>query len=345
MNGARTIRARVPLRLGLAGGGTDLSPYCDRHGGAVLNTTIDRYAYAFIEPSDDGHVHFAAPDLELAESFALRQETLFPAASLPLHAGVLRGLARRFDAPVEPWRVTSFVDAPPGSGLGSSSALVVALVEAVATAMALPLGPYDVAQLAYEIERVDLGLAGGKQDQYAAAFGGINFIEFLAGDRVIVNPLRVPAPTLNELQTSLVICFTGVSRRSETIIVEQQRHLVELSSEAVESMHQLKEDALAMKDALLRADIPRMAAILNRSWIAKKRTARGISTDGIDRLYAASMANGALGGKVSGAGGGGFMMFIVPPARRVAVIRALKAEGADASGVDLVREGAEVWTM
>jgi D-glycero-alpha-D-manno-heptose-7-phosphate kinase len=157
--------------------------------------------------------------------------------------------------------------------------------------------------------------------------------------------LRIPQTTLNELQTSLVICFTGVSRRSETIIAEQQRHLVELSSEAIESMHQLKEDALAMKDALLRGDIPRMAAVLNRSWIAKKRTARGISTEGIDRLYAASMAHGALGGKVSGAGGGGFMMFIVPPARRVAVIRALRAEGGDASGVDLASGGAEVWTM
>jgi D-glycero-alpha-D-manno-heptose-7-phosphate kinase len=345
LNGARTIRARVPLRLGLAGGGTDLAPYCDLHGGAVLNTTIDRYAYAFIEPSDDGRLYFSAPDLELAENFTPDSDTLVDDAVLRLHAGVVRGLARRFGARLAPWRITSFVDAPPGSGLGSSSALVVALVAAVASAMALPLGPYDVAHLAYEIERVDLGLAGGKQDQYAATFGGVNFIEFLAGDRVIVNPLRVPQSTLNELQTSLVICFTGVSRRSETIIAEQQRHLIELSSEALESMHQLKDDALAMKDALLRADVPRMAAILNRSWIAKKRTARGISTEGIDKLYDISMAHGALGGKVSGAGGGGFMMFIVPPARRVAVIRALKAEGGDAGGVDLVKEGAEVWTM
>ncbi len=348
MNGWNTIRARVPLRLGLAGGGTDLSPYCDTHGGAVLNTTIDRYAYAFIEKSDDGRMHFVAPDVELAESFAISPgampDDLFAGAKLALHAGVVRGLVRRYGVPVQPWRVTSFVDAPPGSGLGSSSALVVALVEACAAAMSLPLGPYDVAHLAYEIERIDLGLAGGKQDQYAATFGGINFIEFLGGDRVIVNPLRVPSATLNELQTSLVICFTGVSRRSETIIAEQQRHLVELSADAIDSMHQLKEDALAMKDALLRADIARMATVLNRSWIAKKRTARGISTEGIDRLYAVSRARGALGGKVSGAGGGGFMMFIVPPARRVDVIRGLKDAGGDAGGVDLTQKGAEVWT-
>ncbi len=162
----------------------------------MLNTTIDRYAYAFIEASDDGRMHFVAPDVELAESFAVpagaAPDDLFAGAKLALHAGVVRGLTRRYGVAVQPWRVTSFVDAPPGSGLGSSSALVVALVEACAAAMSLPLGPYDVAHLAYEIERVDLGLAGGKQDQYAATFGGINFIEFLGGDRVIVNPAAHP---------------------------------------------------------------------------------------------------------------------------------------------------------
>ncbi len=347
VNVGKTVRARVPLRLGLAGGGTDLSPYCDEFGGAVLNTTIDRYAYAFIESSDDERVHFVAPDMQVEESFALEDgnpDAAFSEASLILHAGVMRGIAQRFGKTMQPWRLTSFVDAPPGSGLGSSSALVVALVEACATVMSLPLGPYDVAHLAYEIERNDLGLAGGKQDQYAATFGGTNFIEFLSGDRVIVNPLRVPTSILNELQTSLVICFTGVSRRSDTIITEQQRRISVPRDEAIESMHQLKRDALAMKDALLRGEIGRMAEILNRSWEAKKRTADGISTKEIERLYTLSVERGALGGKVSGAGGGGFMMFIVPPARRVDVIRALNEAGGQASGIHLVQDGAQVWT-
>ncbi len=339
-----TVRARVPLRLGLAGGGTDLAPYCEDHGGAVLNTTIDRYAYAFIEPASDGQVHFVAPDLEEAESFPPECGAL-AAASLKLHAGVASRMLREFGghAGVRPLRVTSYVDAPAGSGLGSSSALVVALVEAFTTYLQAPLGPYDVARFAYEVERIDLGLAGGKQDQYSATFGGTNFIEFLPGDRVIVNPLRIATPVLSELETSIVICFTGVSRRSEAIIAEQQRRMTAPAGNTIDSLHQLKGDALEMKDALLRGDVGRMADILNRSWIAKKRTACGISTDHIEQLYEVALANGATGGKVSGAGGGGFMMFIVPPAARVQVIRALNRAGGTASGVHLTNEGAESW--
>ncbi|PPQ30053.1 GHMP family kinase ATP-binding protein [Rhodopila globiformis] len=345
-----TVRSRVPLRLGLAGGGTDLSPYCDEHGGAVLNTTIDRYAYAFIEPSTDGLAHFVAPDLEFEECLHPNLDSLAE-ARLRLHAGVARRMLAQFGGGVLPAiRVTSYVDAPPGSGLGSSSALVVALVEAFTAWLSAPLGPYDVARLAFEVERIDLGLAGGKQDQYAATFGGTNFIEFHAADRVIVNPLRVAPAVLNELQTSLVVCFTGVSRRSEAIIAEQQRGMTATAEHradagVVDSLHQLKHDAIAMKEALLRGEIARMAAILNRSWAAKQRTAAGISTGRIAEMYDLAFAHGAIGGKVSGAGGGGFMMFFVPPARRIPVVRALNAAGGTASGVQLTGRGAESWVV
>ena len=242
-------------------------------------------------------------------------------------------------------RVTSFVDAPPGSGLGSSSALVVALVEAFRALLAAPLGPYDVAHLAFEIERLDLGLAGGRQDQYAATFGGVNFIEFHANDQVIVNPLRVPVGVLNELEISLITCFSGVTRRSEEIITEQQRRMTTHADSAIDSLHELKSDAMAMKDALLRGQIARMAQLLNKSWAAKKRTADGVSTSMIEALYERAFAEGAIGGKVSGAGGGGFMMFLVPPARRIAVIRGLNEMGGVASGVHLTQTGAESWTF
>jgi len=338
------VRARVPLRLGFAGGGTDLSPYCDEYGGAVLNMTIDRYAYAFIEPSPDGRLHFVAPDMGIEEDFPLDLGALC-AARLQLHGGVTRRMLHQFgNGSVPAVRLVSYVDAPPGSGLGSSSALVVAMVEAFTALLGAPMGPYDVAHTAFEIERLELRLAGGKQDQYAATFGGVNFIEFHAGDRVIVNPLRVAPWMLNELETALVVCFTGVSRRSEEIIVEQQRRMVSHDG-ALEALHQLKRDALQMKEALLRGEIARMATVLNRSWAAKQKTAPGISTGRIETLYELAFASGAIGGKVSGAGGGGFMMFLVPPDRRYQVVRALNEAGALASGVHLTTQGAESWRV
>ena len=338
-------RARVPLRLGLAGGGTDLSPYCDEFGGAVLNLTIDRYAYATIEPSPDGMVRFIAPDLNVIETFQPEMRAI-RSSKLPLHAGVTTRMLTEFGGGMVPAiQVTSFVDAPPGSGLGSSSALVVALVEAFRAFLAAPLGPYDVAHLAFEIERIDLALAGGRQDQYAATFGGVNFIEFHAHDRVIVNPLRVPPGVLNELEMSLITCFSGVTRRSDEIIAEQQRRMSESADPAIEGLHQLKRDAVEMKQALLRGEIRHMATLLNHTWEAKKRTAGGISTDKIEQLYRRAFAEGAIGGKVSGAGGGGFMMFMVPPERRIAVIRGLNELGGTAGGVHLTQTGAESWTV
>jgi D-glycero-alpha-D-manno-heptose-7-phosphate kinase len=338
-----TVRARAPLRLGLAGGGTDLSPYCDEFGGAVLNCTIDRYAYCFIEAAPDDRIHFAAHDLGIEEAVPCTEAGLTQ-ARLAMHAGVYRRMVRQAGADRFPaLKVASYVDAPPGSGLGSSSALMVAMVEAYRALFGLPLGLYDVAHLAFEIERIDLGLSGGKQDQYAAAFGGANFIEFLAGDRVIVNPLRVTRGVMNELETSLVTCFTGVSRQSDTIIAEQRRHMIRADAEALENLHQLKRDAIEMKQALLRGEIRHMAEILNRSWLAKKRTARSVSNSHIESLYDAAMAHGALAGKVSGAGGGGFFMFIVPPQRRVHLIRTLNRMEATASAVHFTADGAESW--
>jgi D-glycero-alpha-D-manno-heptose-7-phosphate kinase len=340
-----TIRARVPLRLGLAGGGTDLSPYCDEFGGAVLNLTIDRYAYATIEPSPDGYIHFIAPDLNVTETFPSDREAI-ESSKLPLHAGVMTRMLRDFGGNAMPAiRVASFVDAPPGSGLGSSSALVVALVEAFRALLVAPLGPYDVAHLAFEIERIDLALAGGRQDQYAATFGGVNFIEFHANDRVIVNPLRVPPGVLNELEISLITCFSGITRRSDAIIAEQQRRMGAIADPAIEGLHQLKRDAVEMKQALLRGEIRHMAVLLNHSWEAKKQTATGVSTNTIEQLYRCAFAEGAIGGKISGAGGGGFMMFIVPPERRIAVIRGLNALGGTASGVHFTQTGAESWAV
>lgn len=334
-------RARAPLRLGLAGGGTDLSPYCDEFGGAILNVTIDRYAFASIIPRTDGRVVFEADDLDISEEF-----DGFSVANprLLLHHGVYSRMMKEFNNGKRiPMTLKTVVDAPAGSGLGSSSALVVAMVDALRTVVGAPLGQYDVAHLAFEIERIDLGLSGGRQDQYAAAFGGINFIEFLANDRVIVNPLRANSNIVRELESSIVICFSGASRKSAEIIDQQTMAMTARNERALEALHQLKHDANEMKQALLVGQIDRMTDILGHSWKAKQATAASVSNPHMAAIYDTAMANGALSGKVSGAGGGGFMFFLVPPENRFQLITALNEAGAQASPTKFTQEGCETW--
>jgi D-glycero-alpha-D-manno-heptose-7-phosphate kinase len=338
------VRARAPLRLGLAGGGTDLQSYSGQHGGAVLNATIDRYAFASSAPRDDGKIVFDACDLGREETHAAAP--VLPESRLDLHRGVYERMIREFNGgQALALHVTTAVDAPMGSGLGSSSALVVALIEAYRTFLDLPLARYDVAHLAYEIERVDLGLAGGRQDQYSAAFGGINYLEFLRDGEVIVNPLRFSEGVVAELESSLAVCFSGQSRASETIIRQQNSGLESGSPEVLEAMHQLRQDAVDMKRAIMQGDIGRVAWLLERSWIAKKRTAPDVSNPRIEALEAAARAAGAIGAKVSGAGGGGFMMFVVPTERRYRLITALSEQGAAAYPVKFSERGSESWTL
>ena len=341
---APRFRARAPLRLGLAGGGTDLSPYSDNHGGVTLNVTIDRYAFASLAPRSDGKVILRANDLRVEE---VHEAGLLPMDSgLRLHRAVYNRIARQF-LPHDPpaLELSTSTEAPAGSGLGSSSALVVAMVEAFREAFNLPLGLYDVAHLAFEIERIDLALEGGKQDQYAAAFGGINFIEFLSGDRVIVNPLRVGRAILNELESSIVVCFTGQSRASDAIIRDQIQAAERKGGKALEGMHALKQDAFDMKQALLGGDIQMMAEILDRSWMHKKTTANSVSNPLSETIYTVGRANGARGGKVSGAGGGGFMMFIADPENKPRLIRALAEAGGTPDKIIFTHAGVESWQI
>ena len=213
----RRVRARAPLRLGLAGGGTDVSPYCDTYGGLVLNATIDRYCYATLEESLDGAIEFCAPDIGVIDDHR-PPDPEADSTPLHLHRAIYERMNRDFDLGRPRIRLTTISDAPPGSGLGSSSTLVVSAIEAFREFFALPLGEYDVARLAFEIEREDYGQAGGSQDQYAATFGGFNVMEFGPAGRIIVNPLRIKDATLRELEASIVLFHTGVSRNSADII-------------------------------------------------------------------------------------------------------------------------------
>lgn len=342
MKQIQRTRARAPLRLGLAGGGTDLSPYCDTYGGAVLNVTIERYAFASFLPRSDGMIAFESDDTGADELFPLSGS--LKDSRLILHRGVYERMINDFNGGVRlPMTIKTTVDAPAGSGLGSSSALVVALVSGMSTILGAPLGDYDIAHLAFEIERIDLGLSGGRQDHYAAAFGGINYIEFLPSDRVIVNPLRVRGAMHNELESSLIVCFSGRSRSSADIIDKQTAGIKAASTKTLEALDKLKADAAEMKRALLVGDIDRMGEVLNESWRAKQETAEGISTGKIDELFSLAMRNGAIAGKVSGAGGGGFMFFLVHPEHRFRLLETLSEAGAAATPVKFTQNGCEVW--
>lgn len=338
------VRARAPLRLGFAGGGTDVSPYCDMFGGCVLNATIGMFAHCSIEVRNDQKVKFIALDhgQEIETDAGTEMATT---GLLALHKAVYRRIVRQFlGGACLPVTVMTASDAPAGSGLGSSSTLVVAMIEAYRELLALPLGEYDVAHLAYLIERVDVGQAGGRQDQYAATFGGINFIEFSA-EQAIVNPLRIRRATLMELEAMLVLYLTGISRESAKIITEQSESLRSGREPSLQAMHQIKRAACIMKDALLHNDLHAFSETLGLSWEAKKRTASSITNAEINRICDLALSAGALSGKVSGAGGGGFLFFMVPPERRPHLLAVLGREPGVTMRCGFTEVGAQAWRV
>jgi D-glycero-alpha-D-manno-heptose-7-phosphate kinase len=341
----RLVRARAPLRLGFGGGGTDVSPYCDDHGGVVLNAAIDVFAHASVEARADGQVRFEAADRDLA--WTGPAATAGEAdARLKLLAGVYGKLAGMFAPGQAPaLSLTTYADCPPGSGLGSSSALVVAMVAALCRFFGREMAPADMARLAFDIERRDLGLAGGRQDQYAAAFGGVSLMRFERGEQVRLEPVAAAPAILQELEESLVLYFTGVSRESAAIIEQQTANMAAGAPRSIEGLHALKAGALQMRDALAAGDLPRFGALLDAGWSSKKLTARNISSPAIDAVYEAAKGFGVFGGKVSGAGGGGFMMFLVEPTRREALKRLLNGFGGAAQGCRLEAGGVQSWTV
>lgn len=338
------IRAKAPLRIGLAGGGTDVSPYSDLYGGAILNATINLHAYATIEPLDNGKIILDAIDLG-------EQVELDAAEELPINGrlDLLKGVYNRIvkDYAKRPlsFKLTTYVDAPKGSGMGASSTITVAIIGAFAEWLNLPLGEYDLAHLAFEIERIDLAMAGGKQDQYAATFGGFNFMEFYAEDKVIVNPLRIKPEYVSEMEFSIILYYTGTSRLSAKIIEQQSSNFSRKSEKSVEAAHKLKEQAVRMKEALLTGQLDALGEILDFGWHYKKQTASNISNPVIDKLYEAAKKAGASGGKISGAGGGGFMMIYAPNNSKYKVQQVLESFGGQIYHFSFCPTGLRSWKV
>jgi len=338
------IRSKAPLRLGLAGGGSDVSPYSDMYGGLILNATINLYAYCTIEETDGDTIQIDAFDADYHASLPLKDSMELDGQAMLLK-GTYNRLMRDFRLPLQAFRITTYNDAPAGSGLGTSSTMVVAILKAFVEWRSLPLGDYEISRLAYEIERKDLGLSGGKQDQYAAAFGGFNFMEFLQNDMVIVNPLKVKRWIIDELEASIVLYFTGRSRSSAAIIDQQRKNTSSGNTRSIEAMHRIKQSAIDMKLAVLKGDMNAFARILGQAWEDKKKMADAITNPIIEEAFQVAIDAGATAGKVSGAGGGGFIIFFVPPTRKQHVVEALNKMGGFTMPFNFTDGGAHGWKI
>lgn len=337
-------RSKAPLRIGLAGGGTDVSPYSDLYGGNILNATISLYAQASIETLDEKKIILETNDRGETQEHEWNTELPIN-GQLDLLKGVYNAVQRDYGSIEHGFKLSTFVDAPAGSGLGTSSTLAVTIIGAFVEMLKLPLGEYDIAHYAYEIERNQLKWAGGKQDQYAAAFGGVNFMEFYEGDKVIVNPLRIKQQYLFELEHNLVLYYTATSRESAKIIEQQSRNVVAKKEASLDAMHHLKEQAVMMKEALLKGKLHHIGEILDYGYQQKRQMAEGISNPLLEEIYETAKAAGATGGKISGAGGGGFMIFYCPKNTKFKVIKSLEKFGGQHRNYQFTEHGLKTWTL
>lgn len=327
------VRCQAPLRISFCGGGTDVPPYPDLYGGCVLSCTIDKYAYVSARSREVDAVRVESRDLKRVMEFASHDDDGEP--------DLARSIIRRFGETALECYMHS--DAPPGSGLGSSSAMIVALIGALAKRQGLSLTPYQIADLALKVERLDLQISGGLQDQYAAAFGGFNFIEFTK-DGVVVNPLRIAQETLDELHYNLLLCYTGRTRLSSNILSEQTANVVSKNDRVMEGLSELKAMTVEMKRALLVGDCRSFGELLNDAWKLKRTFASGITDPSIDEMYEAACGAGAIGGKLLGAGGGGFLLFFVPFTRRDHVRLRLEEMGGKSVDFQFEPRGARTWS-
>jgi D-glycero-alpha-D-manno-heptose-7-phosphate kinase len=333
------IRARAPLRISFAGGGTDVPPFPVQEGGCVLSATIDRFAYGSLNPRLDRKVTIESVDFKTSADMSLDEEILCDG-----HLDLIKAAVRRFGREnTSGYDLVLRSNAPPGSGLGASSTMMVALTGLLARHYGIDLKDYDTARLAHGIEREDLGIAGGMQDHYAATFGGFNFIEF--AERVIVNPLRIREEISHELELSLMLCFTGITRDSALVIEDQTSRTVTHSTETIEGLRAQKELAIAMKTALLTGALREFGSLLGEAWLQKKRMSPLITNSRIDELYDIALRKGALGGKITGAGGGGYILLFCDFAKKHRVIEALELAGAHITEFTFSNRGIMTWTV
>lgn len=339
------IRARAPLRISFAGGGTDVAPYPETEGGCVLSATIDMYAYASLMPGSPGRLVVESPDL----GTVFRMETTSGSGrdGVGDRSDLVDAVMSEFteaEAVAVDHRMVLHCDAPPGSGLGSSSAMIVATAAVLKELAGEVLGPYEIAQRAVRIERERMEVPGGLQDQYAATFGGFNFMEF-RGDGTLVHPLALRPETLNELHGSLVLCYTGQTRLGGHILKRQIEGYVNREGESIKALSRIKEIAIQMQAALLRGDLGAFADGIAAGWEEKKRLADGITVDVLDHIYEVGRGAGAVAGKVLGAGGGGYFLFFCPVEKTARLREALESDGRRVVPFSFEKRGVQTWRV
>jgi D-glycero-alpha-D-manno-heptose-7-phosphate kinase len=327
------VRATAPLRISFVGGGTDFPHYFERHGGAVLSATIDRVVRVTITPRSDRQVRVRSLDLGHLVEYHLDEGPEYDGVMDLAKAAIERiGVAGGMDMAIGS-------EAPAGSGLGGSSALVTAVVGALAALDGRRITAHELARIAYAIERDDLRIAGGWQDQYAAAFGGCNLLEF-SSRRVAVTPVRADPGVMERLRANLLLCHTGGVRRDVGLIDTQISLYRQGREDTILGMKQLHEMAYAMRDALEAGEPDRLGAMLREAFEAKKRMNPHIAEHTpIDAMLAAAQASGATGGKICGAGGGGYLMVYAVPEAQPAVRAALEGLGGRLSSFAFRAEG------
>ncbi|MBI3914144.1 MAG: GHMP kinase [Chloroflexi bacterium] len=327
--------ARAPVRISYAGGGTDLPAYYEQFGGAVLSTTINKYFYVFLQVSGDDTIQITSSDYRTFYRHDGDTPMLFDGdLSLPRailnHFSLQRGISLFLASEI-----------PPGTGLGSSSTVTVAIIKAVATARGLFLSKQQIAELASQIEIEKLGAPIGKQDQYAAAFGDLNLIEFTR-EGATVTPARISPETRRELERSTLLFFTGGSREAASILKEQKQSSEQSDARVLAALHAVKQMAYQARDCLARGEVAEIGKLLDANWQNKKQFAGGVTTPFIDECYALALQNGALGGKLTGAGGGGFLMIFCEPKFQTRVTEVLEARGLKRMDFRFESEGARV---
>lgn len=336
------FRSQTPLRLGLAGGGTDINLYSDKYTGYVLNATISLYIHCTLIARDDEKIIFDSSDTKMYVEYGSKK-FLENDGRLDLYKAIYNRLVKDYIKKPLSFSLHTYSDVPSGSGLGGSSTLVVGIIKVFVEWLNLPLGEYEIALLAYEIEREDMGIVGGAQDQYAATFGGFNFMEFYDQKRVIVNPLRIKNWIMSELEARILLYFTNITREAKDIEEHKKGKLGDEKS--LNAMHAIKQDALDMKEALFKADFDKIAQILGKSWQSKKIISDIVSNDELERIYHLAMQNGAYSGKTSGAGAGGFMFFLVDPIKKYKLKQILNQEQGYIQEFYFTKEGAKSWRI